>query len=290
MIDYTENTGKGIKKEKPKVFLNWADKRISRNQNLIMIFNGGTGSGKSWASLRCACDLSEHFKTPFSISGNVDFSFESLLKKMYLPENNKPGTVFIQEEVGSAGSGASSREWQSKANKFFNSFLQTSRHKRQILIMNCPSFGYLEAGSRQLVHFQLESMGINPITKQSAFKPFAIQCNRRTGKLYYKYLRYKHEGGRKRVNIMRFGLPPDDIIRDYENEKTKFTDKLNKSIMEPEKKKVPLVNKEYRKEIADMYKDKGLTQKEISKRLGISEMAISHYYNRDKTTNNAQIA
>ena len=61
----------------------------------------------------------------------MDFNFKDLLKKMQLPQNQKPGTPFIFEEVGSFESGASARAWQSQANKFFFSFMQTSRHRNQ---------------------------------------------------------------------------------------------------------------------------------------------------------------
>jgi len=278
------------KSEMPPVFMNWVRKRIRRNQNAIIIFNGGTGSGKSYACLRLACDIAEEFGTPFSIDGNIDFSFEHLLKKMQQSQNENPGTVFLQEEVGAFGSGASSREWQSKANKFFNSFLQTSRHRQQILIMNCPSFGYLEAGSRQLVHFQFEALYVDPTKAKSYFKPFAIQCNRRTGKLYFKYLRYSMGKKRNCMNVMSFGLPPKDIRADYEKEKRKFTDKLNTSILDPKKKMKPIILPQFRKEVAIALKNTGKTEKEIAETMGLTRQAINYYFSKNNPQNDTNIA
>ena len=140
-------------KSQPRVFNKWVISRIRKNQNAIIIFNGGTGSGKSYAGIRCALDLSREMGTNFSIEKNLAFKFTDLLIKMGLPGNEHPGTIFVMEEVGSFGSGAASREWQSQANKFFFSFMQTSRHRNQVLLLNCPSFHYLEKGTRQLVHF-----------------------------------------------------------------------------------------------------------------------------------------
>lgn len=102
--------------------IRWIVKRIGKNKNVIMIINGPTGSGKTYAALRLAYDSSQELGTTFNIKNNVGFTFPELLKKTELPENQNPGTCFVFEEVGAAGGGASSREWQSQANKFFFSF------------------------------------------------------------------------------------------------------------------------------------------------------------------------
>ena len=216
----------------PNVFNKWVVKRIRKNQNAIIIFNGPTGSGKSLASIMCALDLADDMDSHFSIKNNLAFKFTDLLVKMDLPINDKPGTVFVMEEVGAFGSGAAAREWQSQANKFFFSFMQTSRHRNQVLILNCPSFHYLEKGTRELVHFQFEANGILIGKRLSFFKPFFLQVNTRTGKIFFKYLRYTHNGVRRIFNRMPFRLPPAKIRREYEKEKLAFTTSLNKSILD----------------------------------------------------------
>lgn len=204
-----------------KVFDQLIWQRIKRNRNAIVVVNGGTGSGKSYACLRMAEDLSTRFETHFSIENNLAFKFTDLLRKMQKVEN-KPGTCFVMEEVGSIGSGGSSREWQSEANKFFFSFLQTSRFLNQILILNCPSFSYLEKGARELVHFQLESQGINYPIKRSVFKAFTIQTNTRSGKQYFKYPRFYDGSKRIKVNRVMFGMPSKPLLRKYEKAKKEF--------------------------------------------------------------------
>jgi len=69
----------------PNVFNKWITNRIRRNQNAIVIFNGGTGSGKSYACLRCAVDLSKELGTNFSVEKNLAFKFTDLLVKMEFP-------------------------------------------------------------------------------------------------------------------------------------------------------------------------------------------------------------
>lgn len=205
--------------------------RIRKNRNMIISVNGPTGSGKSYASLYLGLRLGELMGTNFSIKDNVDFSFSKLLQKMNLPENKKPGTVFVFEEVGSVDSGASAKQWQSKQNLFFNSFIQTARSRNQILIFNCPQFSFLEKSSRQLVHCQLSMTGIDTKKKVSYGKPFMLQSNSITGKQYFKYLRFNYQGTKHKFQQMIFQLPPKDIISEYESEKQKYLDELNKKII-----------------------------------------------------------
>lgn len=275
-----EDDGKQILKTKrPKVFLYYVKKRIEKNQNFIGVFNGGTGSGKSWACIKAAEDISEMFGTHFSIENNLAFSFTDILEKMKLKCNGKPGTVFVLEEVGAFGSGGSSREWQSQANKFFFSFLQTSRHRNQILLFNCPSFNYLEKGARELCHFQLEANGINYRKKVSIFKPFAIQCNRRTGKLYFKYLRYGSQTGRRKFGRIEFGLPQADALKIYEKEKRVFTTALNERILAQKdgKKKDPQAMGESMKNAIQNMTKKGFKTKLIAEMVERTQRTVQRH-------------
>ncbi len=178
------------------ILLGWIENRISKNKNVIIVINGATGSGKSWSALTLAYDISKKLGTNFIVKDNVGFNFTDLLKKTMLPHNTKAGTCFIFEEVGAVGGGASAREWQSRVNRFFFSFLQTTRHRNQILIFTCPHFSFLDAGARSLVHLQIIMQGINFKKNVTYTKPYVLQVNQRTGKIYFKMLRYKVDGMR----------------------------------------------------------------------------------------------
>jgi len=82
------------------------------------------------------------------------------------------------------------------------------------------------------VHFQFEANGILQKEQLSFFKPFFLQVNTRTGKIFFKYLRYTHNNVRRILNRMAFKLPPADIRHKYEKDKLAFTTSLNKSILE----------------------------------------------------------
>lgn len=248
-----------------------------KNKNSIVIFNGDTGSGKSWAGLRSAIDIAKMFETPFTIKGNVEFNFSKLLEKMNKKENRDEGTVFLMEEVGAIGSGATSMEWQSAANRFFFSFLQTSRHRKQVLIMNCPSLSNLAKGARELVNFQFESLGVNMQKKVSIFKPFFLQVNRRTGKIYFKYIRYNIKGIPRYMSRMEFRLPPQNIIDEYEIAKLRYTTMLNREIVRGNNVKQKIFKKSNKKELvtALMLADKGTAK--IAELLGITSRAVRQY-------------
>ena len=265
------------------VFKKWVITRIKKNQNAIIIFNGGTGSGKSYACIRCAVDLAKSLGTHFSIEKNLSFKFTDLLQKMSLPGNELPGTVFVMEEVGSFGSGASAREWQSQANKFFFSFMQTSRHRNQILLLNCPSFHYLEKGTRELVHFQFEANGISHRERVAFFKPFFLQVNTRTGKIYFKHLRFNHKGTRRRLNRIGFKIPKKKILNVYEADKLAFTTSLNRDIIERSNGKKEVKNTdEERAELLKTLIESKKSNEEIAKLANVTTRTVTRHRSRHR--------
>ena len=258
--------------------LKWISWRINKNKNCIIIFNGGTGSGKSWGALSLASEVAKEMGTSFSIARNVSFNFIDLLKKTQLPGNDKAGTCFLMEEVGSIGSGGSSKEWMSKANAFFNSFMQTTRHRQQILILTCPSFSNLDASTRRLVHCQVSMLGIDYNKNKSRAKPYVLQINDRTGKIYFKYLRFKVGEGKGKLKILTLGKPDKRLIYHYENIKSDFTTQLNQFIIsESENRNKPKPNTKVNKE--NIYKliEKGLKVKEIASIMAVSDRTVKKY-------------
>lgn len=265
--------------------VSWIKWRIKKNKNAIIVINGPTGSGKTYCGLNLAEDVGKELNTPFSVENNVDFKFTELLRKTMQPGNKKAGTVFLFEEVGAMGGGASSREWQGELNKMFFSFMQTTRHRRQVLIMTCPSFSFLEKGARTLVHMQIEMQNIDFNTKIAYAKPYVIQVNPRTSKFYYKFLRMRGGMGAIRLNRVGFNLPSKNITATYELAKTNFTDNLNKLALSDKKDgkkgRSPVVL------VIDVLRDikDGLTHFKIANKRGIctkTVQGIVQKHNADK--------
>ena len=219
-----------------EAYIRW---RIKKNKNAIIVWNGATGSGKTYGAIGMCVKLSELLGTKFSIEGNVDFRFDKMLEKMSRPENQKPGTCFVFEEIGVTGGGGSSREWQSKVNRFFFSFLQTARHRNQILMFTCPHFSFLDSGARTLVHMQMSSKRIDFNRKLSYWKAYLLQTNVKTGKIYFKYLRYKSPYGGGRYREHAVPMLSKEMVLEYEKLKTEFTTDLYQQARDRDKPKEP---------------------------------------------------
>jgi len=251
----------------------WIVRRIKeKNKNCIIIINGPTGSGKTFAGLDMALALAKELGTSFTLQDNMGFKFSDILKKTQLPQNRIPGGVFLFEEVGVIGGGAASREWQSKANAFFNSFMQTTRHKNQVFIMTCPLYTFLEKGTRALVHLQITMERIDYAKQESYGKPFINQTNVISGKTYMKYLRYKENGMGNKLRRVVFNLPSKEIVDCYEEIKIKYTDTLNKSILDADKPKETKPKRKipYTIERDKSYAEKGISKQERANIYGIS--------------------
>jgi len=251
--------------------VNWVVKRIKKNKNAIIVINGQTGSGKTYVGLQLAYEIAQVMNTPFSVSDNVDFSFTGLLRKTMKKENSKPGTPFLFEEVGAYGGGASARDWQSKANRFFWSFLQTTRHRNQVLIFTCPMFSFLDVGARVLCHMQIMMLGIDYKKEISITRPYLLQVNTRTGKIYFKLMRYYDKKGIEiLIEGQRIHKPNKSILREYEIMKEQFTGSLNQSIIDEEdkaiKKAAPKPLTPIQQEVYELSKS-DMTDKEIALKL-----------------------
>lgn len=263
--------------------VDWIKWRIKHNKNAIIVLNGATGSGKSYTGLELGRAVGECFGTPFSVSGNVDFSFTGLLKKTMRPENREAGTAFLFEEVGAMGGGGASRDWQSRANRFFFSFMQTARHRNQILIFTTPMFSFLDAGARSLVHMQLIMSGINFKEEKAYVTPYALQVNPRTGKTYFKKLRLIEKGKKFKLDKVVVSKPPQIMIDEYEVMKGEFTSRLNQSIIADEEKLLKkeegrvgkMDEKVFKREQVIKMLEKGLTYAQIRDALNVSSATIS---------------
>lgn len=265
------------------ILVGWFLWRVKNNKNAIAVLNGQTGSGKSWAGLSLCEKGSKWNGTNFTIKENVAFDFKTLLKQTHLEKNSKPGTFFLFEEVGAFGSGSASREWQSQANKFFHSFLQTTRHRRQILIFTCPMFTNLEAGARALCHMQMIMKKIHYKDNKSQLVPYVIQINQRTGKMYFKLLRF-HEPDvpyRQKLTSTFVEKPSEELIKEYEKVKLRFTTQLNKTIMEEMKPKKK-VSKGINVDAVCKLKEAGTKTKEIAEIFGVTRRYIRMTINKAK--------
>lgn len=260
--------------------LAWIKQRIKNNKNAIILIVGPTGSSKSYDALSLCEQIRDYFGVNFKPNDNIAFDFLKFLENTKKDNNVKPGTPFLFEEVGAASSGASAQSWQSNINKLFNSFMQTARHRNQILIMTTPNYSNLMKGARELVHMLLETDIIDFKNKIAYVKPYIIQTNPRTGKQYFKYMRLTVDGIRQKLTRVGFKIPSTETISEYEDLKLKFSNKLERDMINKLKKPIKRATKDQIKvSKIEKFKKKGLKNTEIANILGVSSKTIQRRLN-----------
>lgn len=264
----------------------WAKNKLSKNQNIICVFTGPTGSGKTYAALDLCLTLSRIFGTDFSLKKNMSFEFEGMLKKMMLEENKKPGTCFLFEEVGVLSSGGSSASWQSELNKFFHSFLQTSRHRNQVLVMTVPNFAFIAKGIRMLVHMVVDMGGINPQAKESWGFAKLVSCQNFKGEVWMKWIRYRIPGENMTRKLVKtyFSCPVGYVLEEYEMQKTEYTNSLYNDMIGSMNEANKSTAKPIEKRDLNIYIDYMITKdlKGLSAKYNLSDCSIYRIVNEVK--------
>jgi hypothetical protein len=178
-----------IKQAEESIFLKYLMRRIKRNQNVLIAMCGGTGSGKTYSSIKIGEAVSKITNLPF----NEDYITFTPIEFMQMLNSDKmsKGSVLILDE---AGVGVNSRKWQSDTNILMGFVTQTFRHKNYVVIFNVPDFSFIDKSIRKMFHIYIETACIDYKKSICWTKPFLIQNNQRTGDLYFKYLRYKITG------------------------------------------------------------------------------------------------
>jgi len=267
-----------LKKSKDNIIKTVIDKRLNqKNQNLIGLFVGATGTGKSYSCLR----LGEVIDPNFS-EENIIFSVDDLIDK--LDKNKiKKGSVIVFEEIGV---GADSRNFYTKQNKNLGYVLATFRTLNSIILFNTPVQSMIDKKVRQVTHIIFEMVGIDYQTKRAFCKPKWIQQNALQGKAYPKYTKK----GNEMVKQIRFTLPSQKLIDIYEQKRKKF---LNNVIYKAkkelnEKKKTPRdrkidIPKDINKKIKELG---GITNfiNKVSKNNNINADYISIIFGVGRTT------
>jgi hypothetical protein len=242
-----------IKTQEGGYFPAYIKRRISLNKNFICCVSGGTGSGKSYSSLK----LAELLDPNFDIR-NVCFTpkeFVDLIDGQIKPL--KKGAVLVWDEMQVS---MSNLDYQGMQSKLINYILQTFRYQNFCLIVTTPHFSFINSQSRKLFHCRMETLSINKNTKTCKLKPLLLQTNQKKGDIYEKYLRVKIPGKNiiplTRINVV---LASAELIKAYENKKDEFNKRLRSQvreeleILEDGDRKKPLTEKQ--KEILDLLKE-----------------------------------
>lgn len=199
-----------IEKSKSIWLLQWFLRRLKKNQNAIVVFTGGTGSGKSLTAIR----LGELLDPGFNIS-RIVFTVKDFLN--LVNSNLKSGSVIVFDD---AGLGINAREWRSKHAMMFGMLTQGFRYKQIITIITVPSLGFIEKQSRKLVHLIFESTDVQgkPKPKLVSENPFNPDYSLK------KYPTIQRGYDDIKIPGVKFKLPSQVLIKEYENAKSQYMD------------------------------------------------------------------
>lgn len=195
-------------------------KRLGRKQekNALVIIVGDTGDGKSIASLGLAKSVDPSFHAG-RVAHQTAANFMNVLNMPGL----KRGNAIVWDDVGK---GLKRRDWYEMINKIVLDVLQTFRVMGLLVIFNVPDKRLVDSLVLSLFHYWAETLSINYDEKMNILKFFEIQINRRSGKMYFKYIRKMNKDRRVVIKRLKIGMPPPDLVKQYKKDKKEAVNKL----------------------------------------------------------------
>jgi hypothetical protein len=179
--------------------------RLSENRNLVLLFTGQVGGGKSWGSLSVADYLTPSMKTGFSLEGLV-FDIPSFIKHV---RQGNPGDVIILDEAGVA---AGSRDSLTKASKSLGKVIQSIRYLQYCTIFSVPNVNFLDRQIRLMVDLVFQH---DENMKQGEFWVMIPKLTD-DGK-EVEYVRMKK--GNNVIGSVFFPTPRPALVQDYEKKR-----------------------------------------------------------------------
>ena len=198
--------------------LQWIRNRIKKNRNLIALFIGDTGSGKSLSSIR----LAERVDPNFSVD-RIVFTVKDFLD---LVNSGLPaGSVIVFDD---AGLGINARLWQEMSARVFGMLTQGFRYKQILTFITVPDETFIERQSRKLVHIRFESTDVQGMMKMKLLSRNTFDPEHPLG----KFPRIHRGISEIIVKMVKFHLPSDDLREKYEAKKKEYMESRFKEFQE----------------------------------------------------------
>lgn len=212
----TENISESMKNS--VWLMQWIRNRIKKNRNIIALFIGDTGSGKSMASIR----LAERVDPNFTVD-RIVFTVKEFLSLVNggLP----PGSVIIFDD---AGLGINARLWQETSARVFGMLTQGFRYKQILTFITVPDETFIERQSRKLVHIRFESTDVQGLMKIKLI-------SRNTWDPEHPLAKFPriHRGISEIViKMAKFQLPSKELREAYEIKKKEYMESRFKEFQE----------------------------------------------------------
>ena len=198
--------------------LQWIRNRIKKNRNLIALFIGDTGSGKSLSSIRLAERVDPNFNVDRIVFTVQDFL---ALVNSGLP----PGSVIVFDD---AGLGINARLWQEMSARVFGMLTQGFRYKQILTFITVPDETFIERQSRRLVHIRFEATDVQGLMKMKLLSRNTFDPEHPMA----KFPRIHRGISEITVKMVKFRLPSDDLREKYEAKKKEYMERRFKEFQE----------------------------------------------------------
>jgi len=214
----TENISKDNAMNNSVWLLQWIRNRIRKNRNLIALFIGDTGSGKSMSSIR----LAERVDPNFSVE-RIVFTVKDFLE---LVNSDLPtGSVIVFDD---AGLGINARLWQETSARIFGMLTQGFRYKQILTFITVPDETFIERQSRKLVHIRFEATDVQGLMKMKLLSRNTFDPEHPLA----KFPRIHRGISEITVKMVKFRLPSEDLRKKYEAKKKEYMEARFKEFQE----------------------------------------------------------
>ena len=186
----------------------WIRNRIEHNMDVLGLFVGPRGSGKSYCALELSytCDATfNKDRVFFDVTEFVDDVIDGNLKK---------GNAVILDD---AGVFMNARDWQTVQNKAISVVAQSFRYRNLITFITVPKWNYIDAQTRGLINIFFEATKEQGVFKVKLPEPNPFK--RGDDFLVYPKVQVPNKGMRSKtimVKTIEFHLPPRWLADQYE--------------------------------------------------------------------------
>ena len=266
-----------------EIILKYMKAMMDNNRTFLCSVVAPVGKGKSWSCLRWAELWYAFYHKDKFPKENICFGVQQLLERLNNQGDNKlkKGDMLILEE---GGVNIGNKKFMSKINLAINYVVQSFRSLNIIMLINVPFVSFLDKSVRMLQTAIFEIDKVDKGAGLTYIKPYFIQTNQWTGKMYKKWLRLKDKRTGKAIKINRVCIrkPSQEMIEVYEPLKEIFVrdtiqkglDDVRSPMVVQSTKQLPELT-ERQKQIYD-YLCQGITSSgEIARLMGIVQPTVS---------------
>jgi hypothetical protein len=234
------------------------------NQHCVVRFVGSAGTGKSWAAVDLAVEVSKIVaerkggdpEDYYNFNDNLAVMNKDDIKRVMT--NPKQYAIIHLDDVGVP---VNARNYQDQYNIDFNDIIQTFRPNHNLVIMTMQAAFLIDKVPRTLAHIEIEMEASNFDEGFTVAKVQRIILKHKSGKIHYPFLVIN---GVRYVRHI-FEKPDENLMAEYERIRATQLKKLN----EPAPEIIVIPQQTKKERIKELHRDweagvfGGMTFKEV---------------------------